>query len=366
MEAILSSFRWSENSRAGQCKQRELGDALSGRRAVYLDQKFWIILRDVAACKRNNADEVELLVLLREKVASGRAFCPISDSTFAELFKQLDRESRMATAQLIDELSLGVSLIASDERMTLELEYFVHSEGGTKHIVPMRRLVWSKLSYVLGEIHPAQTGFDEATELAVQKAFFDRMWDIPLSEVVRIIGDTMPPDMDFDTLADKLNGGNAQHACQLKSFQHTYTTELVGVLGLIAPMAAGVVCDISEQTVGRSMPRVGREWDELVRQWHSFLVKAFKKDEVKNLLRTLHINTCLYASVRWNKLQKLEANDFHDFHHAAAALGYCDVFLTERGLKSMVTASYLALDVRYDCRVAANVREALAVLGSLH
>ncbi|NMG55403.1 hypothetical protein [Aromatoleum aromaticum] len=344
-------------------RQMALADELVPRQAVYLDQKFWIILRDVVAGTRTATDEVELLELLRERVASGRAFCPISESSFVELFKQRDTRTREATARLIDELSLGVSLIPFDERVVLEMESFILSEGGRKDLVPLHRLVWSKLSYILGQVHPARTGFDAATELALQKAFFDHMWTISLSEMVRIISASMPPDGDaFHTLAKRLNAGNAQHADELRSFNQTYGIELRGGLDLVAPLAADIVREIAERATGRSMLRDGDEWNDLVRQWHAFLAEAFKKDEVKDALRTLHINTSLHAAVRWNKAQRFEANDFHDFHHAAAALGYCDVFLTERGLKSMVTASHIALDTRYGCRVAADVREGISAL----
>ncbi|WP_175699229.1 hypothetical protein [Burkholderia ambifaria] len=347
-------------------QQRKLGDALQLRRSIYLDQKFWIILRDVLAGRRSAPEEIALLALLKEQVASGTAFCPISESTFTELFKQEDSATRAETAQLIDELSLGVSLIAYDERLALELEHFIQSKGSRNDNPAIHHMVWSKLSYVLGETHPVKTGFDATTELALQKAFFDHMWTVPLSEMVRIIGDTMPPDMTFGQLACRLNTGNAEHAHELKSFKQTYAIELRGVLTLIAPLAADIVSDMVERATGQSMPREGSEWTDFVRKCHTFLVQAFKKDAVKDALRTLHINTCLHATLRWNKTQLFEANDFHDFHHAAAAVGYCDVFLTERGLKSMVTASHVALDTRYGCHVACTVNEALAILHQLH
>lgn len=349
-----------------QRRQHELGDALQSRRAIYLDQKFWIILRDVAAGERSAPDEIALLELLKEEVASGAAFCPISESTFVELFKQEDAATRAATAQLIDELSLGVSLIAYDERIVLELEHFIYAKGGKQDLIPIHRTVWSKLSYVLGQIHPTETGFDRVMEQALQKAFFDHMWTISLSEMAQVMADPMPPDMAFDRLAGQLNMGNVEHAHELKSFQKTYAIELRGTLNLIAPIAACIVSDMAERAVGRSMPREGREWNDLVRQWEVFLFEAFKNDEVKNALRTLHIGTCLHAAFRWDKAQRFEANDFYDFHHAAAALGYCDVFLTEHDLRAIVTARHIALDVRYGCGVASNFKEALAVLRQPH
>lgn len=343
-------------------RQRELGESLQSRRAIYLDQKFWIILRGVAAGERSAPDEVALLGQLKQAVESGIAFCPISESTFAELLKQEDSATRLATAKLIDELSLGISLIAYDERIELELEHFIHSKAEKRNLIPILHLVWSKLSYVLGHIHPTNTGFDDATELALQKAFFDHMWTRPLSEIVRILGDSMPPDMSFTSLAGRLNASNAEHAHELKSFQKTYAIELRGVLNLIAPIGADIASKMVERVAGRSMPREGPEWSSLVQQWEIFLFKALKEDDGKNILRTLHINTCLHAAVRWNKAQQLEANDFHDFYHACAALAYCDVLLTERSLRAMVTAKHVALDILYGCRVASNVKEGLAAL----
>lgn len=345
-----------------RCRQRELGDSLQSRRAVYLDQKFWIILRDVATNKRSAPDEMALLALLRQEVASGLIFCPISESTFVELLKQEGAATRLATAHLIDELSLGICLVAYDERVELELEHFIRSQATERDVVPIRRLVWSKLSYVLGQIHPTNTGFDMATEKALQKAFFDRMWMLSLSEMMRILGDSMLPEEPYGRLADRLNVGNVKHAHELKSFQKTYDIELKGVINLVAPIAAGIVFDMVKQAVGQSMPREGMDWTNLVKQWEIFLFKTFKQGEGKNVLRTLHIETCLHAAVRWSKGRQLEANDFHDFHHACAALGYCDVFLTERSLKAMVIANHIALDVLYSCRIASNVKDALMLL----
>lgn len=246
--------------------------------------------------------------------------------------------------------------------LELELEHFVLSKAEKRDLAPIRRLVWSKLIYVLGHVHPVNTVFDVATETALQKAFFDHMWTLSLYEMIKALGNSMPPEMAFGRLADRLNAGNIKHAHELKSFSKTYDIEFKGVLNLIAPIGAGIVSDMADRASRRPMPREGSEWSELVQQWESFLFEALKQGEGINLLRTLHIHTCLHAAVRWSKGRQLEANDFHDFHHACAALGYCDVFLTERSLKAMVTANHIALDSLYGCRVASNAKEALALL----
>ena len=345
--------------------QIALACSLEGQLAIYLDVKYWIILRDAATGAMASGDALKLLRRLRELTGSRKAFCPISESTFAELFKQRDERTRRATAALVDELSGGVALVPFYDRMNLELRHFIQTRSGKVPLTPPQSLVWSRHGYVLGLLHPSATPFDPATELALQKAFFDYLWSYSLTEMVDQIGETMPPDEDrFGKLAVDLNAGNEEHAPELRSFEQTYSVELRGAIDLVAPQVAEFVLDVAVGMTGENMPRQGPAWDAYLHAWKSYLFSSFKSDDVKKALRTLHINTSLHASVRWNKAHKLEANDFYDFHHAAAALGYCDVFLTERPLKAMVTAQHVGLDKRYDCVVAANVTEALALLNS--
>ena len=82
-------------------------------------------------------------------------------------------------------------------------------------------------------------------------------------------------------------------------------------------------------------------------------------DKGKATLRTLHIETSIYAALRWNKGQKFKANDFFDIQHAGAAVGYCDAFFTERSLANVLTRSDLGLDILYGCTVVSNPEAAL-------
>lgn len=68
----------------------ELTQSLDNRRAIYLDTKFWLILRDTVLGTRVSDESQALLTLLRQTVTSGKGFCPISETTFMELLKQRD------------------------------------------------------------------------------------------------------------------------------------------------------------------------------------------------------------------------------------------------------------------------------------
>jgi hypothetical protein len=105
----------------------ELGRNVTQRKLIYLDIKYWIILRDVLMGCRNEALSVRLLEYLRLRVQKNEVICPISASVFIELLKQQDPLTRRKTAELIDELSLAVTLAPEEERIGTELAHFFHS-----------------------------------------------------------------------------------------------------------------------------------------------------------------------------------------------------------------------------------------------
>jgi hypothetical protein len=340
-----------------------LAEELRPRRIIYLDTKYWIILRDVVASVRTADQEIALLETLRALVTAGKVFCPLSESTFAEMLKQGDERTRIATARIIDELSVGVALIPFEERTAMELRAFIYGQCRNLGAPEPQRLPWTKLSYVLGVMSPKQTAFDTNTELAIQKAFFDHMWSLSLSQMVDTLGGKMMlPDRHL-RLAEQLNAGNAKHADKLRSFQQTYAIEAQGAAEVYASMAVEITRDLQKFVTGNSPSATGDAAEaEAVHIWTNMLSTALGHEEHKSVLPSLHINTCLHASVRWNKAQQLRANDFEDFRHACSALAYCDLFLTERRLMAMVTANHLALDRQYDCKVAATIPDALALL----
>ncbi len=347
-------------------RQLELAVTLEGKKAIYLDIKFWILLRDVTTGVNGGAEEQELLLLLRKAVNRKLIFCPISDSTFAELLKKVDLKSRQITADLIDEFSLGVTLIPFDLRANTELAHFLHSALDPSKALPLDDLVWSKLAYVMGFSYPQSAALSSEQELKMQKIFFDHMWTISLREMVDHIGSTPLPDLQrFEHLAKTLNDINTKHSGDLRSFELTYEAEVHGILDVFTDVAI----DIMEQMrqiefgAGRTLSSAQREAEG--KQLHNLLFAAFKKDKTKRALRTLHILATLHAAIRWNRQQRLKANDFLDFQHATAALGYCDAFFTERSLRSLVTSHHIALDQLFKCRVGASPEDAILYLREL-
>ena len=348
-----------------RARQLDLYESIRLRKKIYLDINFWIELRDADLGRSTSPGIAELLCVLREGVLIGVLFCPICESTFAELMKQSDDVTRFATAKLIDELSLGVALVDYFTRANTELACLLHKDLPEESRFHCDQLIWTKVGYILGQLHPSNTPFDAFTELAIQKAFVDVMWDITLSDMVGQLDLASRPAERFDKLADSLNAQNEEHAGELLSFQQTYEIESLGAIDHLLPVAEQIMMKRFNDEIGSSLAPSEQDAEVAKSTLTQLLITALSADGIRTELTTTRISTALHAYIRWNKGQRWHANHFHDLHHAAAAVGYCDLFLTERGLRGWLTNGLLKLDQLYGCEVARTSREALTFLKAI-
>jgi hypothetical protein len=336
-----------------------LGSKVAKIERIYLDKRYWIILRDAEIGYSKSSHGKELLLKLRERIHSGSSICPISESIFIELLKQEDPVTRKATAKLIDELSTGVTLIQHPDRVSQELANYLYLTAGYSDLYPIEELVWTKLSNVLGDSRPANTLFSAKDELAIQKAFFDHLWEYPLSEMIEILGRTKPPADNFEQLATQINLENRKHSTDVSSFKQVYLSEFKGALSVAMPAARQIIEVIISKASGQTFehpPAVKAAYEN---QLLEYFAQAFKKKEVAMALPTLHIGALCHAAVRWDKKRNLSANDFYDFHHAEAAISYCHVFMTENPLKVMLEQRHLNINNDFNCKIISSVEEAL-------
>jgi hypothetical protein len=231
-------------------KRIELGESLVQRNAVYLDTRYWIHIRDAQLGRTSRSEYQDLLAELRSAVAAGRVFCPLSAATFMELLKQSDPVCRHATATLVDELSLGISLCDIESRVATELAHLFHRHGHAGDVYPLAHLVWVRLPYVLGVQHRMPEHLDTEQRVAVAKAFFDHLWSRGMTDIANVIGSERPPG-GFDGTAARLNQGNAAHSNDLRSFKDTYLKEIKGTLDLLVDMGAEILERMSERTTGQ-------------------------------------------------------------------------------------------------------------------
>lgn len=343
-------------------KQIDLAHSIAGRTKVYLDQRYWIIARDAAAGIRTGASSRQLLHFLRRGVANGTLICPIGTSTFLELMKQTHSESRrIGTAKLIDELSLGVTMLPSQAVMGTEIHSCFLTRMG-KSIYDMQELIWTKVAYVLGPIHPTLPDADAETELLIQKAFVDKMWEQSLTGMVNMIGDaTQPPD-EYQEIAARIDRQNAAHAYEIRSFEQAYRHELKGVAKACAPMTAEIGAHLENRS---SQSAQQHDWHVQTRMARLLLCELMSRPENREALRSPCISATLYAASRWDKQRRFKANDLYDFDHSVCALGYCDAFLTEGPLHHLTAEPRLALAEINNCRIISDLDEAVDFLRNL-
>jgi hypothetical protein len=345
----------------------QLGRSIESRIPVYLDVKFWILLRMAILSGETATPALELLGLLRNLVADGTIFCPISETSYLELVKQSDMRTRGCTARHMDELSLGVALIPYDRRIATELAVFLHSHGeDPESYHPLKHLVWTKVAYVLGVSHPVYERFDAATMLMLQKSFMDVMWATPLTELIDSRIKYFPGE-DFDNRwAMTINTGVSQHAHELKSFQQALDDELRGAVSAVADIIMEVINDKAARKSIRPAIEGSKEYNDAQNAFQNVIYQALKrKPECRQQMPSFYIEASLHAAFRWNKTRRFKPNDMHDFHHACAALAYCGVFMTEGPLNSVLQSQHLGLNKLYACKVFSDVPSAIAHLRSL-
>lgn len=333
----------------------EIGKRVMAGVRIYLDKCFWIHLRDASHTTTSAASE--LLALLREAAASGRLCCPISEATFLELMKQSDPVTRNATAALIDALSHGVSLAPSEQRSATEVAYLFH-RGVGDNVHPLEHLVWTKVAYVLGVRHPVSHALPAIEQLAMQKAFFDHLWDVPLVEMISHLNATFTERHSFATTAEKLNRLNGEHATGMRSFAQVYREELNGVLELAVPIGVQVLHEMARRAQIPPPPTAGEEETGMIL---GLLRGAAQTTQGRQVLRTWCIGAALHAATRWNRSQELVANDLFDFHHAEGALAYCDALFTDKPMHTLLAQKHHGLLQQFPCHVASTIPDALTV-----
>ena len=195
---------------------------------------------------------------------------------------------------------------------------------------------------------------------AIQKAFFDHMWTLPLREFVNEIGDGDISEAAPCSFTDSLNAGVVANADGLRSYEQAYSAEVRGVVDLAGDLVPDVIASMA-RAEGRALCEpTAEERQASINGFKNLFAIALEKNKARDALRTIHILASLHASLRWNKGQKFKENDLLDFEHAVAAVAYSDAFFTERSLCVMITQRHLALNQMYGCHVAATVDKAIA------
>ncbi|KQS51289.1 hypothetical protein [Sphingomonas sp. Leaf198] len=350
--------------RHSRARKIELGQELLGRRKVYLDTRYWIILRETAAARRTDAASRKLLHFLRRGVNAGRLICPISADLFMELTKQANTPTRrQATARLIDELSLGVTSMDPQTLLATEAHRFLSAAlHGEEAVHPMQELIWTKVAYALGDMYPKLDGAPPEDQLELQKRVFDHLWETPLSDLVAGMDDGTELRRDYTELTRDTNARNQEHRDELRSYENAYDVELRGAVEVVGEIAADIIAEMEARTTGSRPDPSPEQRAASVNMCRNLVYHAMRRPENRSAMRTLHVKASIHATMRWDKERRFKANDWHDFGHATFALTYCDAFLTEGPLRHLVTSRGSGLEDINGCRVASSADDALAIV----
>lgn len=155
------------------------------------------------------------------------------------------------------------------------------------------------------------------------------------------------PNIDWDETARCLNEGNKQHEHEITNYRRAYKIEFEGSLSIFKQEMLALFKE-NEEAGYNSINQKNRRLSESAR------FAGFSRSVL-----TLNIGASCHAAVRWDKNRKIIGNDLFDFHHAVAALGYCNLFLTEGPLRSLLSQNHLKLKENFPCRVVASVQEAI-------
>jgi len=342
----------------------QLGKEIRNTKKIYLDTNYWLELRDVALCRSRNNNFINLLPLLKNAVKSGKVICPISDENFYEILLQSDPTTLKASTILIDELSKGVALLSTEERTQFEILFFIHSTThGKEAIYQPDEFIWSKVAFVYGTQHPHQPQFSPEEQLVMQKAFFDQMWSISLSEMIDVIGTNQIAAMPkYRDISIQLNRDKVKYAHENRSFKQLFLSEITGVVDLYKPLFEEAMIYLFEKEYGyKPMPEEIVKTDS-GKSIANAIYNLFKMNKLGSYFPSIVIGAGLHASVRQDIQRKFDPNDMSDIRHAKSALPYFNYFFTENSLRDLVTRSNIRFDKKYDCVVESNPCEVIGLI----
>jgi hypothetical protein len=346
-------------------KRLELGAGLLATKKIYLDTKYWLLLRDAKLGRARDEYQVQMLALTERVSSSGRYIFPICEDIFVEVLKQTDPDTLRSTVALIDSFSKGVSLLSGEERVRLEVFHFLETCLGSS-VFCLQELVWTKVAYNLGYLTPYHDKFPKHTNTLIQKAFFDQMWSASLMDIVETISRNGAPNLPpIRGYSERLNTGKFAHMHQNNTFNEMFLSEIAGMVDSYKADFKDLFAYKFEKQYGCPPNPEDLELSESGQLFANMIYNLFNLNKVKQELPSFRIHAGLHAAVRWDKKQKYQDNDMHDFRHATAALGYCDYFFTEKRLCHLVTQDLLKYDKLFNCKTLWRVDDAVECLTTL-
>ncbi len=346
-------------------KRIALAHEIKSRTKVYLDTKYWALLRDARLGRSGCTDTKTLLHVLEARVSDGTLICPLNADIYFEVMKQDDEHALMATAQLIDDLSLGVCVLPMMQRIELEVFHFIEASRKPANAVhELHELIWTKTAYLLGFVTPDCYTLPDDVNMAVQKSFADHMWTCGLVDMLNVMGPAKAAakKSPFKDISGDLNAGKFAHLDEHASFKSVFLSEVQGILDAYRDTFSELLQYIYKRDTGNQLNDAEQQETKSGHMLVNLIYHAFRLNKITNQFPSIRIGAGLHAALRWDRGRKYKPNDLFDFRHAEAALPYCSLFFTERPLRHLINDGNLRFSDHFNCTTVYKPSEALALV----
>jgi hypothetical protein len=231
----------------------------------------------------------------------------------------------------------------------------------------VKDFVWTKVAYTHGMKTPHNELSSEADNRLLQKAFFDGMWNLPLLDLLDIIGLerllNYPHMPDF---SDLMNQEKDSYQAENASFKKIFITELGYILKRCEADFNDMFLYLFKKEFGNSPQKDEVSSVKAGSKFGNIIYIAFKHGKVGTKLPTFELEAGIHAQLIFDRARRYKKNDIHDISHAIAAIPYCDCFLTEKNLREFVIRKNLGYDKKYNCIVVSSVKDAVAMIDNIY
>lgn len=341
-------------------KNIALGKSIQNIQKIYLDTKYWVDFCDISLGGNNNKDIKEIYDICKMLVNNKKAIFPISYRIFSELMKQTNKEALSQTIEIIECLSQGITIISENERINLEILYFLRSSMQTASLYEPTELVWTKVSNVMGILAPEVPSLTHQENILIKKNFFDHIWEISLNEMISKIGiNALPKTKDF---ADILNKGKFEFLDENNTLHQTFMSEIGGLLDENKQIIMDSIKYLYNEIYKSTIVNNSNEQND-IKPFINLIYHMFNKEKNDLFLPTWDITAKIHSLIRWDKKRKYKDNDRDDIGHTVTALPYFDYFFTEKSFASLIKQS--KYNEKYHCCVAWKYNEVLEIVKNL-
>ncbi len=298
--------------------------------------------------------------LLRQGVIEGKLFCPFNFSLYEELIAINPIDRRVATARLMDELACNMALKNPFEIAMLEYTRFLIEAGPTlRPLAGKIEPVWCRIGWFLGERYPRSNDWPEEFLNFSHKV----VWDCGCSR--RVADLALLPDQKEspDDTADRINKERKRFPRSNQTFEDLYKSELGAYIDENKERVTQSILDITVGLLGMEHP--GTLPIETIAPALNLLLGASLKHLKKRIIPSQQIEAALHAQVRMDDRRKTKQNDIDDFRHAAAALAYCNVFLTDKPLTHLVNSKHVQEVIPMSCEITGDPARAVALVEAI-